>query len=525
MSCQRRNLAALLCALAALLISGPAVAQLLPAPEPAETATSEPDPYGRETPRAAVTGLLRAFAEQNYAAAAEYLAVPEGQQGDAAALALALKNALNTGGSLEPYAELSNDPTGETGDGLAPDLDEIGTLPGEPAEPILLQRFKPEGGTPYWQISAETVQALEPTQVDTQRAAEAVPDESVVGGAPLGDWLTLIGLLVVVFFAFWVISRLILWLLRRLLSENSPAYHLLNAALPPLALFLSFVAFRIFGEDAPVSIVARQTLLRYLGILALIALAWFLLRLVDAVAHWLTARMERAERRQAASVIVFARRVIKVILLALAVIGILDTLGFDVTTGVAALGIGGLVLALGAQKSVENLVGTVTVLADRPVQVGDFCRVGEVLGTIEDIGIRSTRIRTLERTVMTIPNGDFSSERIENYSKRDRFLFKVVIGLEYSLTAERLRHAVELIEGVMAEHPKVADDSRATLKDYAADSLAVETFAYIDVPDFTESVFIRQELLLEIYRRLEEADIGIAFPTRTLYLRRGDPDE
>ena len=194
------------------------------------------------------------------------------------------------------------------------------------------------------------------------------------------DWLKLLALLLVAFAIIWLISLAILALLRRVLRPESPAYHLLHAAMPPLALFLSFVAFRIFGEDAPVSIFARQTLLRYLGILALVALAWFALRLVDAIASFLTERMRRAERRQAESVVVFARRVIKVILLVLAIIGILDTLGFNVTTGLAALGFGGLVLALGAQKSVENLVGTVTVLADRPVQVGDFCRVGEVDG-------------------------------------------------------------------------------------------------------------------------------------------------
>lgn len=513
----------LMCLALAVYPATRAHAQLLPTGD-ATASQPAPDPYGRETPRSAVTGLLRAFAEQNYEVAAQYLAVPARQEDQAAALALALRNALNSGGSLKPYAELSNDPAGTTGDGLAPDLDQIGILSRDTGEPILLQRFEAEGAAPVWQISAETLQLLEPTPQEAQQAAEPVPDTSVVAGAPLADWLTLIGILLIVFVGFWVISSLILWLLRRTLTMDSPAYHLLNAALPPLALFLSFVVFRIFGEDAPVSIIARQTLLRYLGILGVVALVWFLLRLVDAVASWLTSRMERADRRQAASVIVFARRVIKVILLALALIGVLDTLGFNVTTGVAALGIGGLVLALGAQKSVENLVGTVSVLADRPIQVGDVCKVGGVIGTVEDIGIRSTRIRTTDRTVVTIPNGDFSSERIENYSQRDRHLFRVVIGLEYSLSAARLRQALNIIKQVLAEHPKVAEDARATLKDFAPDSLAVETFAYIDVADYTESVFIRQELLLEIYRRLEEADVGFAFPTRTLYLRQAEAD-
>ena len=236
--------------------------------------------------------------------------------------------------------------------------------------------------------------------------------------------------------------------------------------------------------------------------------------------------MERKERHQSASVIVFVRRLVKSALLVIVTLGILDTLGVNVTAGVAALGIGGLVLALGAQKTVENLVGTVSVLADRPIQVGDFCKVGDVMGTVEDIGMRSTRIRTLERTVITIPNGDFSSRQIENYTKRDRYLFNEVIGLEYALSAARLRQAISIIETALKENEFIADDPlRTNLRYFGADSLAIETYAYIDVADFTESLTIRSDLLLDIFTRLEEAEIGIAFQTRTVYLRSEAADQ
>lgn len=507
-------------ALAALLapVADVAQAQLPGAEESGEGSTPAPDPFGRDTPRSTVTGLLRILGAQDYAAAERFFALPEGQEDEAAALAVALQSALDAGGSLEPYGELSNDVAGDLNDGLAPELEQVGALGGAEAQPILLQQVQGEDGAAYWQVSAETLRALEPTEADAE--AVAAPAEATVAGAPLNDWLTLLGLLLLTFGGFWLVSRVILFLIRRFSSPDSAVYHLSNAALPPLALFLSFVAFRIYGEDAPVSIIARQMVLRYLGILGMVAIVWFALRLVDAITTWLTGRMERAERRQAASVIVFARRVIKVILLALALISVLDTLGFDVTTGLAALGFGGLLLALGAQKSVENLVGTVTVLADRPVQVGDFCRVGEVSGTIEDIGIRSTRIRTNERTVVTIPNGDFSSQKIENFSKRDRYLFQVMFGVEYSLSAQRVRQAISLIEAALAENPRLLHDPRrATLKELAPDSLGIEAFAYIDTPDYPESLAIRQELLLDIYGRLEAAGIPLAFPTRTLYLR------
>lgn len=110
-------------------------------------------------------------------------------------------------------------------------------------------------------------------------------------------------------------------------------------------------------------------------------------------------------------------------MLILAVIIIFGNLGFDLTTGIAALGIGGLALAFGAQKTIENLIGSVVVVADRPIHVGDYCKFGAYEGVVIDIGIRSTRVRTLNRTVVTIPNGEFSALQIENYATRDMFHF------------------------------------------------------------------------------------------------------
>ena len=157
------------------------------------------------------------------------------------------------------------------------------------------------------------------------------------------------------------------------------------------------------------------------------------------------------------SVVVLLRRTAKIVLFLLATVAVLDTLGVDVTTGIAALGIGGIALALGAQKAVENLIGSLNVIADRPVQVGDFCRAGDIVGTVEDIGMRSTRIRTNERTLVTIPNGDFSSREIENFAKRDRFLFNPTIGVEYGISAGQLRRAVEIIEQILRDHLETLD--------------------------------------------------------------------
>lgn len=515
----------LLCAMLAFWTSAPPGFAAAAIPVPGSAVESEPppqDPFGRDTPRSAITGLLRALSGDDMSLAAPFLAIPQGLPDDPGVLAAKLKNALDTGGTLATFQELSTSPEGRLDDGLAPEFERVGSLAGG-ATPILLERQATPEGHNVWMISAQTLEAL-PGDLAVGEADAG--EGAIIAGAPISDWVTILGLLLLAIIATRLISALVLLLLRQIMSPDNAPYRLIHAALPPLGLLVAIGTFRVWSDGAALSIVARQLVLRYLGIAGLVAVVWLGLRLVDALARWLSARMERKERHQSASVIVFVRRLVKSALLVIVTLGILDTLGVNVTAGVAALGVGGLVLALGAQKTVENLVGTVSVLADRPIQVGDFCKVGDVLGTVEDIGMRSTRIRTVERTLITIPNGDFSSRQIENYTKRDRYLFNEVIGLEYSLSAAQLREAISIIKAALVESEYIAADPlRTNLRHFAADSLAVETYAYIDVADFAESLAIRSDLLLDIYTRLEAAEINIAFPTRTVYLRNEPPEQ
>ncbi|WP_162301952.1 mechanosensitive ion channel family protein [Croceibacterium ferulae] len=512
--------------LALLLVILPAAAIAQDADAAAEAAVAQiVDPYDRLTPRASVTALLTALGEGDYNRAAQYFSVPletDQQRARAATLAERLRTLLDSGGKLQPFGSLSNDPTGRTDDGLALEEERVGELNiGPETVPIILSLSTTEEGStaPVWRISPDTVTQLATREV-ARVAAEAEPTEDrvMLAGAPVRDWALLIGAALVLFVGLYLIARLLLALAKRTIADpqTSLFYRALNAALPPVSLLVAGGIFYVWAEELPASIVARQLLLRYTGVVALIALVWFGLRLVNAVSDLTIVRMQRHERRQVISVVSLMRRVVKIILLAFVFIAVLDTFGIDVTTGVAALGIGGIALALGAQKTVENLVGSVTVIVDKPAQVGDFVKVGSVVGTVEDVGIRSTRIRTNDRTIVTIPNGDLSSQQIENYSVRERFLFNPVIGIEYGLPAAKVREAVQIVARTLEEHEKVAENPRARLKDFGASSLDIEVFSYIDVPDFAESLIHREELLLTILERFEEAGIGIAFPTRTI---------
>lgn len=512
-----------------VLSSIPASAQLVPpaAPEELSERADSPDPFERETPQDAVTRLLNALGDQNYSLAANYFDLPdEGAQDDSAVrgaeLSRQLQAALDAGGSLLPFGALSDEPSGRIDDQLPIDMERVGTLSDEEDAPILLSQSQGPDGTSIWRVSSETIEQLQEIETRIEDTTGSSNDkELILAGAPVQDWALLIGIAAGSLVVFWLISKTVLAIIRTVVSdrEKSLPYRLASAALPPISLILAVVAFHLWAGSVEASIVARQFLLRYVGILGWLGLVWLAIRLVDAAARVITARMRRRERRQAISVITLVRRSAKVLLLVIAVLAVLDTLGFDMTTGVAALGLGGLALALGAQKTVENLVGSISVIADKPVQVGDFCRVGSVVGTVEDVGMRSTRVRTLDRTLVTIPNGDFASREIENYAKRDRFLFNPTIGLEYGLSAAKLREAVGIIEKVLHNHELVDDeDARARFAEFGASSLDIEVWSYITVADYAESRLVRQELLLEMLDRLESAGMAIAFPTRTIHV-------
>jgi MscS family membrane protein len=515
--------------IALALCAAPAAhAQLTPAAP--STPAAPTDPYGRETPRSAVAGLIQALAGRDYERAAHYMAVrmdnPRLVNGSEE-LARRLQVLLDKGGTLRAFGALSNDPVGVLNDDLPFDREVVGTMRvGDNKVPVTLARSQ-QGNVVVWRVAPETLQVLAATSVPRDEpAASTTPDGWIIGGAPVSDWMLLFGLAAISFALFRVLAALILLAVRKAIPQcqTSPVYRFLQAALPPLSLFLSIMIFFIWANRLPVAIVARQTLLRYGGTVALVALVWFALRLIDAIAEVATRRLRHHQRRQVISVVNLLRRAAKLLLLAFTVVGVLDTFGINVTTGIAALGIGGIALALGAQKTVENLVGSVTVIADQPVQVGDFCKVGDVSGTVEDVGIRSTRIRTNDRTLVTIPNGDFAARQIENFATRDRFLFNPTIGVGYGLNAQKMREAVDIVRDTLLSHDMILNDGvRATFTNFGENALTIDVWAYLAGPDYNKAMEARQEILLTIMERFEAAGIAIALPTRSVVVQGGFP--
>jgi MscS family membrane protein len=221
------------------------------------------------------------------------------------------------------------------------------------------------------------------------------------------------------------------------------------------------------------------------------------------------------------SLMLLGERILKVLIFLLGVLAVLGNLGFNMSTALAGLGIGGLAIGFGAQKTIENLFGGVSVLGDEVFRVGDVCRFGDRTGVVEDIGLRSIRIRTEERTLVAIPNGTVATINLENFSRRDKILLKTTLGLRTESKADHVRFVLAEIRKLLYSHQKVETQTvRVRLTDIAGSALSVEVVAYILTRDFNEYAAVREDLLLRVMDVMEDSGGGLALPSQTLYLGR-----
>jgi MscS family membrane protein len=247
------------------------------------------------------------------------------------------------------------------------------------------------------------------------------------------------------------------------------------------------------------------------------------MRAINPLASGFVEYLNRTRQQHRVALVHLLRGVAKAVAVVTVLLVILSFEGISLTTAIAGIGIGGIALAFAAQKTLENVFGTVMLVADQPVRVGDFCRLGDTLGTIEDIGLRSTRLRTLDRTIVSVPNGQASSMIVENFAERDKMWFRHVVGLRYETTSEQLRHVLAQVRTLFCEHPEVeARSVRIRFVKFGGSSLDLEIFAYVLVADYEAYLKIQEELLLRIMDTIEASGTAVAFPSQTMYMAK-DP--
>jgi MscS family membrane protein len=517
--------------LLALLAAAPAAAQVPAAPagsEPAAPAAPVPagpeDPYDRGTPRAAMLGFLESARAGDWQRAAEYLdlrTIPSAARAEQGPeLARKLKLVLDRTIWVDVDA-LSADPAGAVGDGLAR-RDVAGRIDATtPPTPVHLERVAREDGVRIWKVAQGTVDEIPALWEEfgdselLQRLPAPLREISILEIA-LWQWIALL-----LTGAGAVLAGVVLALLAaRLLKPLFRHLPVLNLAVAPLTMLFALGLFSAAQRELRLAVPAQRAIDGMLHAGAVLAFTWLALRIVDLVEERAAQRLVLSGQPAGRAVIVLARRGAKAVIVLIAALVALQSFGLDVTALVAGLGVGGIAVALAAQKSLENLFGGLTIVADQPARVGDFCRFGDMVGIVEDIGLRSTRVRTLERSLVTIPNAEFASMQVDNYSRRDRFWYHPAIGLRYETSPDQLRYVLVAARELLYAHPRV-DPSPARIRftGFGASSLDLEIFAYVRARDYDDFLEVAEDLNLRLMDVVARAGTGFAFPSQTVYVR------
>jgi len=491
------------------------------------------DPHDRTTPRRAIVGYLAASRAGDYARAAEFLDLSElpaetrATQGPV--LARRLKFVLDRFLWIDPET-LSDDPAGAEDDGQPAADDLVGNVPLQGSEArVLVER---RGGDPAapWLIAAPTVAVIDALYEEhgypwlDRLLPEFLLTKRILN-ATLWQWAGLVLLAAAAWFAARFVALALRPPLRRLvaLSHGRIDDDVLEAFRPPFRLYLALLLFGLGSRYLALSVMTERRLGFLLGLLAVVAFVWFLLRLVDTLSAHAEQRYREAGNRGMLSLVPMLRRGTKVALLLLAGMLVAQNYGFNVTALLAGAGVAGLAVAFAAQKTIENLFGGVSVILDQPVRVGDFCRVGAFQGTVEDIGLRSTRLRTVDRTVVSVPNAQFSTEFLENFGARDRIRLYQVLNLRYETTPDQLRWLLAEIRKLVFSHPMIAhEQARVRFVNFGPSSLDVEIFCFVKTTDFPTFAAVREDVFLRLMDLVNASGSGFAFPSQTLYFGR-DP--
>lgn len=249
-------------------------------------------------------------------------------------------------------------------------------------------------------------------------------------------------------------------------------------------------------------------------------IAWFLYSSVDILDKYLRRLTEKTETKLDDQLVPIICRSIRVLIITLAVVMTIQNLGYSVSSLLAGLGLGGLAFALAAKDSLANMFGSITIFADRPFQIGDWIKTSGAEGVVEEVGFRSTRIRTFEKTLISVPNSKLTYENIENMDARPVRRVNMTLGLTYDTTAEQMESAVSAIRDILRNHAGVDQEYwLVNFTDFAAYSLDIFIYYFAKNKVWAEYLRVRQEVNLQIMRRIEELGLEIAFPTSTVHLQ------
>jgi MscS family membrane protein len=491
------------------------------------SATTEPpadDPLGRSTPQGTVLGFMRAMNGANYERAVEYLDTRQPPK-RAEELAVELQYVIDRGLSVD-ISKLSRNPQGDPGDGLGPDRERAGIVKaGAVSLDIQLEHVYRGQDPPIWLFSADTLKRVPHAYEQLglsflDRYLPTTLTEARILHVPVRrwfSWLSLVVVLPLIFLLSRLVSRLLMPVLRVAVRRLSKGRYEtpMERIRSPFSLFVLALAFYAY---APFSYSALSRLFwnRVAVTITVVSLAWLALRLIDVV----VGRTVGSRRMTADSGRIAITRLAGQFCKGLAIVAgaavILYDMGINLTAVLTGLGVGGIAIAFAAQKTLENLFGGIMIASDQPVRVGDFCRAGEYSGVVENIGLRSTRIRTMDRTLVSVPNGQLSSMSLENFAMRDKIKFNHTVGLRPETTSAQLRRVLVEADGMLREHGHVESESaKVRLVGIRNNAFEIELFAYVLGQSWDNFLEIQEDMLLRLIAIVEASGTAFATPVQT----------
>ena len=522
----KRALWLLLCL--AMVLPAPAY-QLMPGQPTGSSANGAAvDPLGRNIPSGTLYGFLQAAQSGNYSTAAQYLQMSSARrqsQGEDIASKLKVVIDRSFSGDLR---RISNQPEGTPQEGMPLDKQRVGNLnSGDVDADLILVRVSDAEGGRIWLISSDTLSKVaelyEQTavhQVETHLPLVLVRNQFL--GLPLWQWLAILLAIPVAGGLGWLAVQVLRlpWYFWARYRQHAVATAW-SSFVRPLWLVLGTLIHGILTSYVRIPVLQRHHYQQVAGVVVVIGANWLLWRVLRAVMQSVRQRAVLAGQMGTGSLILLGERMLKAAIFVVAIFAVLGTLGFNLSAPLAGLGIGGIAIAFAAQKTLENLFGGVSILGDEVIRIGDVCRFGDRVGTVEDISLRSTRIRTPDRTELFIPNGSLATMNVENLSRRDKILFNTKLGLRYETSPDQMRYVLAQVRRLLYEHPKVeTEGARNRFIAFDESALTLEIFSYILTRDFNEFLAIREDLLLRIMDIVDAAGTGFAFPSQTVYLGR-----
>ncbi|MBL8914405.1 MAG: mechanosensitive ion channel family protein [Archangium sp.] len=373
----------------------------------------------------------------------------------------------------------------------------------------------PDGGTRLFDLPAQRTDSMMTQAGHSLRSS--LPNEWLtpsVFGLERWQWgaVPVFGVLIV--FLTLILVRGSRMLTLRLNRTRPAVQTVLDRLDAPLRLFWGSLLARIALPLLTFSPGTQDVWERLFRISFGLAFFWGSLRAVAAWSDHFVASTYASQHPGSRSLVSLFTRVTRFALVAFAILATLSEVGYSVTSVLAGLGIGGIALALGAQKTLENVFGAFALAVDQPIRVGDLVRVGELLGTVESIGLRSTRIRSVERTVVSIPNGKLADLSLETFAARDRIRFVQKLALSPETTTDQLQKVIDGCRKIFAGNERLWPDSSAVnLTGLAPGALELELSAWFATTDWDEFRAIREKVLLQVLEVLEGAKAKLSAPS------------